>query len=118
MPGQQVGGRDLAGGVDRGQVPGETARDREPLAPRERMDVDRQPRPRQRQLGGDPLRAGPLEELDEPFEQAPVLGHREAEPATDAQIVIQRRAQRAHDTPPGVGHGRASGRSAAWSTLA
>ena len=69
VPGQQVGGRDLAGGVDRGQVPGETPRDREPLTPGERMDVDGQPRPGQRQLGGDPLCAGPVEELDEPFEQ-------------------------------------------------
>ena len=69
-------------------------------------------------LGGDPLRAGPVEEFDEPFERAPVLGHREAEPATDAQVVIQRRAQSAHDTPAGVGHGRANARSAAWSTLA
>ena len=60
----------------------------------------------------------PVEELDEPLEHAPVPGHREAELATDAQVVIQRRAQRAHDTPAGVGHGRASGRSAAWSTLA
>ena len=104
-----VGGTSLAG---------ETPRDREPLAPRKRMDVDGELRPCQRQFGGDPLRAGPVEELDEPCERAPVLGHREAEPATDTQVVIQRRAQRAHDTPAGVGHGRASGRSAAWSTLA
>jgi hypothetical protein len=56
------------------------------------MDIDRQPCPRQRQLGGDPLRAGPVEEGDEPFEHASVLGHREAEPATNTQVVIQRRA--------------------------
>ena len=118
VPGQQVAGRDLAGGIDRGQVPGETTHHREPLAPRKRMGVDGEPCPRQRQLGGDPRRLGPVEELDEPFEHAPVLGHREAEPAADAQVVIQRRTQRAHDTPADVGHGRASGRSAPWSTLA
>ena len=38
--------------------------------------------------------------------------------ATDPEIVIQRRAQRGHATPPGDGHGRASTRSAVWSTLA
>ena len=76
------------------------------------MHVDGQPRPRQRRLGGDPLRSGPLEEVDEPGEKSPVLGHGEAEPAADEQVVIQRRPQRAHDRPPGVGHGRASARSA------
>lgn len=118
MPRQQVSGWDLAGRIDRGQVPGETTRHREPLAPCKRMDLDRQPRPCQRQLGRDPLRASPVEELDESLEQSPVLGHREAEPAADAQVVLQRRPQRAHDIPPGVGQGRANARSAAWSTLA
>ena len=118
VPRQQVDQRDLAGRIDCGQVPGETPRNREPLPPRERMDVNGKPRPRQRQLGRDRLRASPVEELDEPFEHAPVLRHREAEPATDAQIVIQRRAQRGHDTPADMGHGRTSARSAAWSTLA
>ena len=68
--------------------------------PRERMDVDRQPRPRQRQLGGDPLCAGTVAEVDEPVEQTPVLGHGEAEPAANTQVVIQRGTQRAHDAPP------------------
>jgi hypothetical protein len=49
-------------------MPGESARDPEPLAPPVWVRVNRHPRPRERQLGGDPLRAGPLKELDEPIE--------------------------------------------------
>ena len=79
----------------------------------------RHPRPHQRQLGGDPLSARLLEELDEPFQQPAVLRHLEPEPTADAQIVSERVAKRAHATPPsGDGHGRASARSALRSTLA
>jgi len=99
VPGQQVYGRDLARGVDCGQVPGESAGDREPLAPRVRVRIHGDPRPGERQLGGDPLRACPFEELDEPFEKPPVLGHREPEPAPDPQIVLQRRMRSKAYTP-------------------
>jgi hypothetical protein len=51
----------------------EPAHDRQPLTPAVRVDAGRQPRPPQRQLGGDLLGAGPLEELDEPFQQPAVL---------------------------------------------
>ena len=91
----------------------EPAHDRQPLTPVVRVRVRRQPRPLERQLGGDPLSARLLEELDEPFQQPAVLGHLEPEPATDPQIVSQRFAQRAHAAPPSCdGHGRASARSA------
>lgn len=48
MPGQKVGGGNLAGGVDRREIPGEPASDGEPLAPAVRMRADRHPRPHQR----------------------------------------------------------------------
>ena len=92
-PRQQVLGRDLARGVDRGQMPGEPARDPEPLAPTVRIRVDGHPCPLQRQLGGDPLGAHPLEKLDEPLEQPVVLRHCEPEPATDPQVVVKGRTQ-------------------------
>ncbi len=96
----------------------EPAHDRQPLAPIVRVRVNRQPRPRKRQLGGDPLRSGSLEELHEAFQQPAVLRHLEPEPATQAQIVSQRIAER-HAAPPSCdGHGRASARSALRSTLA
>jgi hypothetical protein len=74
MPGQQVLGGNLADTVDRRQIPGEPARDPEPLAPAVRVRADRRPRPRKRQLGGDPLSARLFEELDEPFQLPSVLG--------------------------------------------
>ena len=92
-------------------------RDPEPLAPVVRVRVHRQPRPLERQLGGDPLSARPLEELDEAFEQPAVLGHLESEPAADPQIIGEGFAKRGHATPPGDGHGR-SARSALRSTFA
>jgi hypothetical protein len=61
VPGQQVGGGDLAGGVDRREVAREPASDSEALAPAVRVRVHRQPRPLQCQLGGDPLSARLLE---------------------------------------------------------
>ena len=100
MPGQKVRGGNLAGGVDRRQISGEPARDREPLAPAAWVRVDRHPRPHQRQLGGDPLSARLLEELDEPLQQPAVLRHLEPEPTADAKIVSQRVAQRGHAAPP------------------
>ena len=115
----QIGGGNLAGGVERRQMAREPARDPEPLTPI-RVRARRQPCPLERQLGGDPLSARLLEELDEPFQQPAVLGHLEPEPATEPQIVSQRFAKRAHAAPPPScdGHGRASARSAARSTLA
>jgi len=81
---RSVGGTSLAGSIV-AKYRANPPRDREPLAPRQQMHVDRESRPGQRQLGGDALRAGPVEELDEPLEQPTVLRHREAEPATDAR---------------------------------
>ena len=104
-------------GVDYGQMAREPAHHRQPLPPAVRMDAGRQPCPRQRQLGGDLLGAGPLEEGDEPFQQPAVLGHLEPEPAADRKIVGEDLAKPAHAAPP-EGHGRASGRSALRSTLA
>jgi hypothetical protein len=116
---QQVAAGNLTGGVDRRQIPSEPARDRQPLTPAGRMSVNGQPRPRERQLGGDPLSARPLEKLDESFEQPTVLRHLEPQPAADAQIVGERFAQPGHAAPPSCdGHGRASARSALRSTLA
>jgi hypothetical protein len=62
--------------------------------------MHRQPCPLKRQLSGDPLRARPLEELDKPFEQPAVLGHLEAEPATNPQIDPASFTKRGHATPP------------------
>ena len=118
MPGQQVLGGNLARGVDRREMAREPAHDRQPLTPIVRVRARRHARPLERQLGGDPLSARPLEELHEPFQQPAVLGHLEPEPATEAQIVSQRFAKR-HAAPPSCdGHGRASARSALRSTLA
>ena len=115
---QKVRGGNLAGGVDRRQMAREPARDAEPLAPAVRVRVHRQPCPLQRQLGGDPLRPGPLAELNEPFQQPAVLGHLEPEPAADPKIVGEGVAKGGHAAPPCKGHGRASARSAVRSTLA
>ncbi len=116
--GQQVLGGDLACGVDRREVACEPARDPEPLAPAVRVRVNRHPRPRKRQLGGDPLSARLLEKRDEPFQQPAVLGHLKPEPTADPQIVAEGFAKRRHATPPRAGHARASARSASRSTLA
>src|SRR6266480_4047979 len=72
------------------EMASEPARDGQPLTPVVRVRVDRQPCPRERQLGSDPLSARPLEELDEPLQQPAVLGHLKPEPATDAKIVGER----------------------------
>jgi hypothetical protein len=83
-----------------------------------RVRIDRHARPLERQLGGDLLRTRPLEELHEAFHQPAVLGHLGPEPATEAQIISQRVAER-HAAPPSCdGHGRASARSALRSTFA
>jgi hypothetical protein len=118
MPGQEVLGGDLACRVDRCEMAREPAHDGKPLAPTVRVRLHRQPRPLQRQLGGDPFGAGPLEELDEPLQQPAVLGHGEPEPAADPQVVGKRFAKRGHAAPPGDGHGRASALSAVRSTFA
>ena len=97
---------------------GEPARHGEPLTPAMWVRVHGQPGPHQRQLGSDPGGAGLVEELDEPFQQAAVLGHLEAEPAADPQIVGERFFKRGHATPPGDGHGRSSPPNAIRSTLA
>ena len=89
----------------------------EPLPPGVRVRVHGLPRPVKCQLGGDPLRARLLEELDEPFQQPPVLGHLEPEPTTDrADSPPALPAAPGHAAPPG--HGRASARSAFRSTFA
>jgi hypothetical protein len=80
--------------------------------------MHRLPRPPKRQLGGDPLGAGLLKELDEPFQQPAVLGHLETEPAADPEIVAKRFLKDAHATPPSVGQGRTSPRNAIRSTFA
>ena len=90
MPRQQILRGNLACGVDRRQMTGEPAHDRQALAPAVWVCMHRLPRPRKRQLGGDPLSAGLLEELDEPFQQPAVLGHLETEPAADPEIVAKR----------------------------
>jgi hypothetical protein len=119
MPGQEILGGNLARGVDRREMARESARDGEPLAPGVRVRVHRHPRPRQCQLGGDPLSTRPLEELDEPLQQPAVLRHLKPKPTADAKIVTERVAKRAHATPPSCdGHGRASAHSAVRSTLA
>src|ERR1019366_10700333 len=70
------------------------------------------------QLGSDPGSAGLLEELHDPSEQPAVLGHLEAEPAADRQIVGERFLKRGHATPPRDGQGRTSSPNAVRSTLA
>ena len=77
---QQVRRRDLAVRVGHGQMAGEPARDGQPLTPIGRVRLPRQPGPLQRQVRGDTFGAGLLEEAHEPFQQAPVLRHREPEP--------------------------------------
>jgi len=116
VPGEQIRGGNLAGGVDRREMAGEPTRDREPLPPVVRVRVRGFPRPAKCQLGGDALRARLLEEIDESFQQPPVLGHLEPETTTDPQIVLQRCPHPGHAAPPG--HGRANGRSAFRSTFA
>src|ERR1022692_3525236 len=116
--GQKILRGNLARGVDRRQMASEATRNPEPLAPAVRVRIRWHPRPRKRQLGGDPLSANLLEELDEPFKQPAVLGHLEPEPAADLQIVPEGFTKRAHATPPWDGHWRASARSALRSTFA
>jgi hypothetical protein len=96
----------------------EPTRDGQSLTPAVWVRVHGQPCPRKRQLGSDPGSAGLIEELNEPFEQPAVLGHLEAEPATDLQIVGKRFLKRGHATPPRDGHGRTSPPNAVRSTLA
>ena len=119
MPGQQVRGGNLAGGVDRRQIPREPAHDRQPLAPTVRVRVDRQPRPRQRQLGGDPLSARRSRNSTNPSSSRPSCGISNPSRRRIAQIVRQRLAQRVmpHRLPATATAARAR-RSALRSTLA
>ncbi|MCA1700238.1 MAG: hypothetical protein LC790_15585 [Actinobacteria bacterium] len=80
---QQVLRGNLAVWVDRDQIPGEPAHHPEPLTPGERPCVDREPCPRDRQIDGDALRSGLLEEVNESFQQPPLLLELGAELATD-----------------------------------
>ena len=118
MSRQQVLRRDLAGWVESRQMAREPAHDAKPLTPIRRVRLPRQPGPVQRQIGGDPLRAGPLEKGHETFQQPAVLRHLEPEPATHLQIAGQRITKVGHGAPTGAGHGGARGRSAARSTFA
>ena len=67
----------------------EPAHDRQPLTPIVWVRARRQPCPRERKLGRDPLGARPLEELHEAFQQPAVLGHLKPEPATEARTRLK-----------------------------
>ena len=99
MSGQQVDGRHLARGIERGQVAREAAHDPQPLAPPVRVCVLWQPGPHHRQIDRDPLRARLLEKLDEPLEQPPVGLELEPKLAADLKVVSQRLLKRGHAAP-------------------
>ena len=73
--------------------------DPQPLTPPVRAGVDWHLCPHHRQLGGDPVRAGPLQERDELLKQPLVCLELVAEPATDPQIVLEDLAQVSHAAP-------------------
>jgi len=115
-PRQRVGGRHLMAWVERVQIAGKAAHDREPERPPAAAPGGRQRRPGERV--GDrhavlPERLEMLQVLRQKLLGALEL---EAERATDPQIVGQLRVERAHAAPPG--HGRASSRSRSRSTFA
>ena len=115
--GEHAGRRDLGRWVDRLQVAGERPDDPEPFRPLVRINVNRQPRPTDREFGGDRGRARGLDISDELRELAPVLLELEPERATHPQIVIGMLLEAAHRSAP-PGHGAARSRSRSTSTRA
>ena len=116
-PGQQPDRRHFGGRVEGLEVAGETAHDAQPVAHIGWVDVlSWQPRPGQRQVDGDGLRAGGLHEVDEAVEQPRVSGELAAQRATNRDVVLGRLLQLVHAAP--LGHGRARVRNARRSTFA
>jgi hypothetical protein len=74
------------------------------------------PRPLHRQLGGEPLHARLLQELDEPLEFALVPLEVVTKPSAKPEVVVQCLLQRGHDL--NSGHGIATARSVSRSTRA
>src|SRR5580693_8877057 len=115
-PGRPGGGTSW-GGVDGVQVAGEAAYLAQPEAGGDRLDPCRQASPGHRQLDGDGPGPAGGGAGDEPGQHAAVLAELEAQPATQAQVVIELPGQGAHDAAP-AGQGRAMVRSRSTSTRA
>jgi hypothetical protein len=115
---QQILRDQLVGAVQRVQVRGEAAHDREavgvPVGVRRRW----QRRPRKRRGGRDRGLAALVHPGDELRQQLLSTRKPIAQHAAHRQIAREALLERDHDRPPVSGHGRASWRSASRSTLA
>jgi len=108
---QQAGGRHLMPSVERLQVAGEAAHDRQPLMPPHHARLRWLRRELQRQLDGDQRFPALREECDELRQHAAVLGQLVPERAAHRQVVVDCLCERDHRSLPG--HGSAS-RDSAW----
>ena len=112
--GQQSLRRHLRDGVKGMQIARESAHDRQPALPAERIDARWLRRPGQRQVNAHRCRSAAFDKICELRQQQPVLAELEAHGAAQRQVLAHSLMNRVHTTPPG--HSRATTISAPGSS--
>src|SRR5260370_15147452 len=114
--GTQAGGGNCGAGVEALQPRGEAADGAQPLGEVYGAGALGKRRPGDREVSRDAGSAGLGQESQEPPEQVLCSLQLVSEGPADEEVVLQGGVDVGHAAPPG--HGRASARSEAWSTLA